>query len=148
MSDVLPRMMSKAIAAGIWRNPGTRSVSAILGAELDLPEMELFETVDVMLGVARQVSRAFVDNPEFCMVRHQADLGINDRRLVFDRAVFVAGSTTPGDDVLVALDVRDEAHDPSVVVFDWRMPVPRRWVPVGKLSDLLERLVRTKHVPR
>jgi hypothetical protein len=143
MSDGLPRLLSDAIATGVWRNPGSPSVTAILGAQLDLPEMELFETRDVMLAVARQVAGGLVDNPEFCMVRHQADLGIDDHRLVCDRAIFVAGSTTPGDDVLAALDVRDEDEDPPVVVLDWRMPIPRRWVLVGKLSELLQRLIRT-----
>ncbi len=150
MSDVLPRVMSNAIAAGIWRNPGSLSVTAILGPQLCLPAMELFETPDVMFGVARQIARAgFVDDPEFCMVRHMADLGRNDQRLVFDRAVFVAGSTTPGDDVLVALDVRHEDDDdPPVLVFDWRMPIPRRWVSIGRLSELLERLIGSDRVPR
>lgn len=40
----------------------------------------------------------------------------DDPRLVFDDALFVSGSIAPGDDVLVALDLRSDVEDPKVFI--------------------------------
>jgi hypothetical protein len=109
---------------------------------LDLPNLELFESMDAMRGVSAQLDTdGYVDNPEFCMVRKQAGASVqHDQRLVFEDAIFVAGSTTPGDDVFVALDLRSDGDDPNLVVFDWRRSVPGRWIAVGRLSEFVRGL--------
>jgi hypothetical protein len=48
----------------------------------------------------------------------------------------------PGDDVFVAADLGLDDDDPGLLVFDWREPVPRRWVVVGTLSGFVEKLRR------
>ena len=43
----------------------------------------------------------------------------------------------PGDDVFIALDLRGDQDDPNVLVLDWRMPMPDRWIVTGSLSDFI-----------
>ena len=106
-----------------------------------LPDLELFEELDMMLSVGGQIDAGYVDDPEFCMVRDESDLNApGDDRLVFNRALFIAVAKIPGDDVFVALDLRAGNDDPTVLVFDWRRPVPSRWVAVGLLSDFVASL--------
>lgn len=139
MTSPLPRQLYDAIEDGTWHDRGPDALRVILGTD---EELELFVTEDKIAAVKTQVQDGgFVEDPTFCMVRDEDNLsGDNDDRLVFAQCVFIAGSVQPGDDVLVALDLRSCAHDPNVLLFDWGRPAQSRWVMVGRLSELIERL--------
>lgn len=103
----------------------------------NVPEMKLFGDIDKMEEVANQLDAAgYVEDPEFCMVREPQILA-DDCRLVFERALFIAGSIVPGDDVFIAVDLGSEEEDPPVFVFDWDRNVPERWVKKEHLSEFL-----------
>lgn len=144
MRKEAPRIVTEAIADGVWRDPGPEALRRLLGGGLDLGELELFETLDTMHRVSEQLNAAgYVDDSEFCMT-HVSGAGIDDcdPRLVFEHALFIAGSTMPGDDVLVAVDLCSGDEDPTVLVFDWHKSIPRRWVVVGALREFVENLKR------
>jgi hypothetical protein len=111
----------------------------LLGTVPDLPDLTLFHDVETMRRVAEQLDvGGYVEDAEFCMVRAMRDLvGPADERLVFERAIFIGGSVIPGDDVLIALDMRSNPIDPPLVVFDWSKPVPSRWSVVGSLGQFV-----------
>jgi len=135
----LPSAINEAIGRQVWRDPGTLAWKDILKSVPNIPAMTLYTTVDQMLGVAKMVERAgFIEDPAFCMVRRESDLeSSNDPRLVFTRALFVAGSKVPGDDVLVAVQ-NAMAERGKIVVFDWARPVPTRWVPIMTVDELCQ----------
>ena len=139
MSILLPRLISGALAAGTWRDPGSAGLRRALGDYPGLPDLHLFEQPEIMSDVARQLDASgYVDDPEFCLTR-AADLSEagDDDRLVFDSALFIAGSVIPGDDVFVTLDLRSDHENPPVLVLDWTRPIPGRWVPVMRLNALV-----------
>jgi hypothetical protein len=142
MRKPFPEEVIDAIASKVWRDPGPASLRQLLGEDLELPELELFEDVETMRRVAAQLEDAgYVDDPQFCMTHSpKPDAEPCDPRLVFGDAIFVAGSKVPGDDVFVAIDLHDIGNEPTVRVFDWRAEVPRRWVVVSKLREFVERL--------
>ena len=142
MGRQIPRVLSEALTAKVWRDPGPDLLRAFLGHELDLSDLELFEDLEMMHNVSGQLDEAgYVDDPEFCMVREESDLAATgDGRLVFRSALFIGGSKMPGDDEFIALALRDGDDDPRVMVLDWRKQAPDRWVAVGPLSDLIARL--------
>jgi hypothetical protein len=138
----VPKLIADAIAAGTWRDCGPEVLRQLLGEDLELPDLQLFESAEAMRGVSVQLdSGGYVDDPQFCMVRREADLVMpGDVRLVFERALCIAGSTVPGDDVIVAVQVSNDEDDPNILVFDWRKPVPDRWIVRGRLSDFVQGL--------
>lgn len=142
MNISLPKCVSEAMASGRWRNPSPAALRRALGEDLDLPDLELFESTGVMCQVADQVARGgYVDDPEFCMVWSGSALdGADDSRLVFPHALFVGGSVVPGDDVFVVLDLRGGHDDPNVLVLDWHKPIPHRWVVAGTVNNVIDRL--------
>ncbi len=142
MGNQIPRVMSDALTSGTWCDPGPDVLRTLLGQDLDLPDLELYKDIATMRRVSGQLADAgYVDDPEFCMVRDDSGLGApGDERLVFESALFVGGSTVPGDDVFVALDLRGNHDDPRVLVLDWRNPVPGRWVAIGPLSGFVASL--------
>jgi hypothetical protein len=139
----VPDAVDRAIQQGTWRDPGTAALREILAGVAELPDMILFTTVKLMGRVSRLLTLGgYVDDPEFCMVRQKADLSsASDGRLVFSRALFVAGSKVPGDDVFVAVDdATTEAG--RIVVFDWSRAVPSRWVPMMTVQEFCDVLAR------
>jgi hypothetical protein len=144
MKVELPKSLLQAINNGVWRNPGPEKLRSILGEKLD--DLELFEDITAMERVARHLDDAgYVENQTFCMVRSANSFSsANDRRLVFERALFLGGSIIPGDDVFVAVHLADEDCDPELLVFDWEVPVPNRWVTKGTLQGLIDALARLK----
>jgi hypothetical protein len=139
-----PKLISDAIANGVWRTPRLGTLRSLVGHGLELPDLELFEEIDTMQRVSDQLNASgYVEDSEFCM-RRTAGFGTEDLdpRLVFEDALFIAGSAVPGDDVFVAADLRSDSEDPEILVFDWNRPVPQRWIVVGTLSELIEMLGR------
>jgi hypothetical protein len=122
--------------------PAPKSYGVFWGGKLD--DLELFEDITAMERVARHLDDAgYVDNQIFCMVRSANSFSsANDRRLVFERALFLGGSIIPGDDVFLAVHPGREDADPELLVFDWEMPVPNRWVARGTLQGLIDELAR------
>lgn len=141
MEHQLPQAMRDAFAKGTWRSPGKGVLKGLFSCVSDLPDLELFEDFATMRSVGQQIDTgAYVEDAEFCMVRAECDLGdSDDTRLVFENALFIGGSSVPGDDVFIALDVTEDS-DPFVLVFDWNKPVPSRWEPVFRASRLISRL--------
>jgi len=139
--DSIPKRLVDALATGAWRDPGTDAIQRILATVPTRDPLQLLDDQEQMKHVWRSVFEFFLDDPEFCLVR-SADLrsGSYDPRLVIDSAVFVGGSTRPGDDVLIALDVGADPDDPPLLVFDWGRAKPNRWVQAGTLSILLDAL--------
>ena len=139
MSIGIPRVLADAIAAGAWHDPGPDVLRTLLGKDLDLDDLELFEDAAMMRRVAGELDYyGYVEERQFCMVRDVSSLeGPGDRRLAFQSALFVGGSKMPGDDVFIALDLRGDQDDPNVLVLDWRMPMPDRWIVTGSLSDFI-----------
>jgi hypothetical protein len=146
MSNGLPRMLSEAISKGIWRDSGSDASSKVFGVSLDLPELQLFESYESIRNVHEQIrSGGYVEDPEFCMVKQLTSKTNNsDPRLNFERAIFIAGSIVPGDDIFVVLDLDSDKNDPDVLVFDWRKPIPDRWVKVMTLMQLINKLDKAK----
>ena len=141
--SMIPTAIDNAIRHGTWRDPGSIALRGMLSGIPDIPKMSLFVTVDSMRSVSEMVeSGGYVDDPEFCMVRHPRDrVSSADARLVFSRALFIAGSLTPGDDVFVAVD--DVTSDaPLVVGFDWSRPVPSRWIPLMTIDQFCDSLAK------
>jgi hypothetical protein len=142
MNNNLPRVLTAAISKGIWQDPGPNVINKVLGVNLDLPELKLFESYELMSNVHAQIrSGGYVEDPEFCMIE-KTSLEANDidSRLNFERALFVAGSIVPGDDVFVVLDLDSDENNPNVLVFDWRKSIPERWVKVMTLMQLINKL--------
>ena len=142
MSNDLPAVLSEAITNGTWRDPGPSVMNKVLGANLGLPELQLFESSELMSNVHEQIRiGGYVEDPEFCLidqlVSKQND---SDPRLNLENALFIAGSIVPGDDVFVVLDLGSEENNPNVLVFDWRKPVPERWIKVMTLVQLINKL--------
>jgi hypothetical protein len=142
MVTEIPRVLAEAIRDGSWHDPGPDALRALLYSVRDLPELELFEDSDIMSSVWAQIDvGGYVEDPECCMVRNTTSVSdAGDVRLVFEKAIFVGGSTVPGDDVFLALDLRSDADHPTMYIFDWNRPVPDRWVAWGRLSSFLEKL--------
>ena len=140
----IPKEVIDAMAAVAWSDPGPAALRQLLGEDLELPDLELFEDTEVMERVAAQLDKAgYVDDPEFCMVRsREPGCEGRDPRLVFEDALFIAGSKVPGDDVFVVIDLRGRNGEPEVRVFDWRAEVPRRWVLVGPFGEFVERFFK------
>tara|TARA_R110002073_G_scaffold336583_1_gene536311 strand:- start:1164 stop:1577 length:414 start_codon:yes stop_codon:yes gene_type:complete len=133
----VPGPIENLIASKTWRNPGAASLRKFLGLEVGYPDLELFEGLHTMRSVWSQLDTAgYPDDPNFCMSRQP--LPINDQRLEFEQALFVAGATLPGEDVFVALNLQDNNN--TLLVFDWREPIPTRWVPQSNLPILVELL--------
>ena len=139
MGSRIPRVLSDAITAGTWHDPGPDFLRTLFGKDLDLVDLELFEDVAMMRRVAGQLDYyGYVDERQFCMVRDVSSLeGPGDSRLAFQSALFVGGSKISGDDVFIALDLRGNHDDPNVLVLDWRKPIPDRWVVTGLLSEFI-----------
>jgi hypothetical protein len=138
MKYQIPNVLMDSIARGTWKTPSPDVLRRLLGD--DLPDLELFESVEVIRQMSNRLDAAgYVDDPEFCMAR-ESDLATDAPRLVFDRALFIGGSTTPGDDVFVVADIGSAGGDPPVLVFDWEQTVPDRWVNRGTLSELIQGL--------
>lgn len=138
----LPRVLAKAILNGVWRDPGPNEFNKIIGENYNLPELQLFESYELMCSIHEQIrSGGYVDDSEFCMVE-KPDLKAKDSdpRLNFGRALFIAGSVVPGDDVFLVVDLDSDENDPSVLILDWYRPVPERWVEVMKLTKLINML--------
>lgn len=144
MKVELPKSLLQAINNGIWKNPGAEKLRSILGDKLD--DLELFNDISTMERLAQHLDEAgYVDNQTFCMVRGaNTSSSANDRRLVFERALILGGSVIPGDDVFLAVHLNREDADPELLVFDWEMPVPNRWVARGTLQGLIDRLARLR----
>ncbi|MEZ0299793.1 MAG: hypothetical protein ACAI35_25340, partial [Candidatus Methylacidiphilales bacterium] len=87
--------------------------------------------------IGTQAAKYFLEIPEFCMTQNPH---VNDPRLDLNHVVFIASSNMPGEDVLVAIDLRGGDLDPQVLVFDWDKAVPNRWVERGTLSQLIQKL--------
>ena len=141
MQHQLPKLISEAIAAGTWQSLGPDDLRGLLGSDLGLPDLELFKEFSVMRRISDQLEVAgYVDDPEFCIVR-ESELAApqEDPRLVFEHALFIGGSTVPGEDVFVALHPSSDNEDPRILVFDWRQPIPDRWADVGSLRNFIER---------
>ena len=139
--------IAHAIQQGTWRDPGPAALRDILAGVPELPDMTLFTTVKLMGRVSGLLkSGGYVDDPQFCMVGQEADLSsASDQRLVFSRALVVAGSKVPGDDVFVAVD--DVTTDAGrIVVFDWSRAVPSRWVPMMTVQEFCDALAREQGV--
>jgi hypothetical protein len=148
MSNDFPSLLSEAISKGIWRDPGPFAMTRkVLTLNLDLPALQLFESYELMSSVHAQIrSGGYVEDPKFCMVK-QSNSKTHDRdhRLNLESALFIAGSIVPGDDVFVALDLDSDKNDPDVLIFDWRKPVPDRWIKVMTLRQLINKLSRMSH---
>jgi hypothetical protein len=142
MSKNFPTILTKAISNGKWRDPGPNVINNILGADLDLPELQLFESFELMNNVYLQIrSGGYVEDPEFCLVEQlNSKNSGSDPRLNLERALFIGGSTIPGDDVFVVLDLDSDENNPNVLVFDWRKPIPERWVKTMTLIQLINKL--------
>lgn len=142
MDVEIPEILLEAIRSGRWRDPGSKVLNAILGAQLELPDMMLFEDVSTMRSVGRQVVEGgLVEDPAFCLVSRSAAIAkADDPRLNVEAAVFVAGSVVPGDDVLVLADLGRDRRQPHVFVLDWRRQVPNRWVLIGTLAEFIDRI--------
>lgn len=140
MKHELPKPLLTAIANGDWKNREPEVLRHLF--ESDLPDLKLFEDVAEMERVASQLDAAgFVDDPEFCMVRNSSQKSIDsDPRLVFENALFIAGSIVPGDDVFVAIDLTQADSDPQLLIFDWNEAAPARWVVSGTLGRLIHGL--------
>jgi len=131
----IPDTLSDSIMKGNLKSLDTDFLRRHFGG--NLPAMKLFGDIDTMEAVADQLDAAgYVDDPEFCMARETTAL-TDDRRLIFERALFIAGSIVPGDDVFIAVDLGSQEVDPPVFVFDWDRNVPERWVKREHLSELL-----------
>ncbi|MEL6895596.1 MAG: hypothetical protein AAFP90_05780 [Planctomycetota bacterium] len=137
MKYSIPKVLVDFLADESWSEISPDDLRRCLGSELD--DLQLYESVELMLQVSANLDSAgYVDDPEFCMTREQG-LAPDDPRLEFPRALFIGGSTVPGDDVFVAIQQEDsEDYDPPVLVLDWRKEVPSRWTERGKLSELLD----------
>jgi len=138
----VPDAIARAIQQGTWRDPGPAALRAILAGVPKLPDMTLFPALEHMARVSGLLKSQYLAVPEFCMVGQEADLSsASDQRLVFSRALFVAGSKVPGDDVFVAVDdATTEAG--RIVVFDWSRAVPSRWVPMMTVQEFCDALAR------
>lgn len=142
MEYATPAILAAALSRGTWHDPGPDILRRLFRRVAELPDLKLYTDIATMLSLRDQLAQAgYVDDPEFCMVRDTTVVeSSGDPRLIFDAALFVGGSIVPGDDVLVALDLRSD--DPPVFVFDWTKTVPTRWVEVGRLSGLVSELGR------
>jgi hypothetical protein len=96
---------------------------------------ELFETLEAMQRTRRAIDAGgHVEEPTFCMVREPAELeSADDPRLVLNRALILAASKRPGDDVFVAIDL---SNPNPVRLFDWSQRPPR-WVVVTTLESFV-----------
>lgn len=136
MTKNIPRILADSLADGSWKQVTPDALRRCLGEDLD--DLKLLDDLDTMLRVSIEVDNAgYVDNPAFGMTRERK-LVADDPRLEFPRALFIACSIIPGDDVLVAIQRGDsEEYDPPVLVLDYRNGVPARWTERGKLSELI-----------
>ena len=136
MTEKIPRILVNSLADGTWKLVSPDALRRCLGEDLD--DLKLFEDLDTMLLMSAILDNAgFVDDPAFCMTRER-NLAADDLRLEFPRALFIAGSIVPGDDVFVAIQRTDsEEYDPPVLVLDYRKAVPARWTKRGKLSEFI-----------
>ena len=131
-----PRILIESLSTGTWKPVAPNVVRRCLGDDLD--DLKLFESVyDMELISGTLESAGYVDQPGFCMTR-EVNRSSEDPRLEFPRALFIAGSIMPGDDVFVAIRREDfDEYDPPVLVFDWRKKAPHRWTERGRLSELI-----------
>ena len=138
-----PDILSDAMASGVWRNPGSERLCRLLN--INVPDLELFESKSYMLGVAKQLKAAgYVEDPEFCFrCRERERTLLGDPRLIFKQTLFIGGSTMPGDDVFIAVDLGD-ARDLTVYVFSWDRSVPSRWVATITLAELIRNMETIK----
>jgi hypothetical protein len=142
MTHAIHYRLAAAIASNLWHDPGPSELRRLFHRVADLPNLKLYTTVSTMESARSQLDDAgYVDDPEFCLARNAAALsGPGDSRLSFEDTVFLGGAVAPGDDVLIALDAREDVDDPYVFVFDWSKSLPHRWVQVGSLSYLIDAL--------
>jgi hypothetical protein len=142
--DALRRALQEPIAAairsGVWRDVPSAVLVAALGGALD--PMRLHTTIEEIVRATSHLAVADVVRiPDFCIVLTYDELdGPGDARLPLDRALMIAGSIVPGDDVFAVAVKRDEGDEPTVRVLDWNRPKPERWRTVGSLSDFIARL--------
>jgi hypothetical protein len=131
-----PRIFIEALAIGTWKPVAPNVLRSCLGDELD--DLKLFESLFSMEITSGDLeTTGYVDDPSFCMTR-EANRSAEDPRLEFPRALFIAGSIVPGDDVFVAIRREDfDDYDPPVLVLDWRKKAPYRWTERGRLSELI-----------
>ncbi|MCC9606901.1 hypothetical protein LOC68_15545 [Blastopirellula sp. JC732] len=142
MTNDFPKLLLESIADGSWKSPGAELLRRLLGE--DLPEIKLFEDVAVMRRMPLVLDAGgFVDDPQFCFVRETRSTQ-KDPRLLLDDAIFIGGSTAPGEDVLIAIDTGVFDPDPVVLVLDWRCAIPNRWTPRCRLSELIGQLRRNQ----
>jgi len=137
MSLEIPKIVTNAMASGTWRNPGSDCLRRFLKCNPDCPDLQLFDSIEVMHSVWSQLDTAgYPDDPEFHMTRLRSH---RDDKLVFDtHTVFIGDSIMAGEDVLIAVDSYDSSN--TLQVFDWGEPITRRWVACGTLADLVEYL--------
>lgn len=138
MSSEARKMIKQAMKRGVWTDPGPAAMRLLLGENLDLPDMKLFTSLDTMDSVLAQLYGGYVDIPEFCMVRTPSSS--SDQRLALSENVILASSVVPGDDVFVAAGTELDSSQTLVRVFDWRRPLPDRWVVACTLARFVERL--------
>jgi len=131
-----PKFLIEALATGKWKPVAPNVIRRCLGD--DLYDLKLFENLDAMeLMPGILEAGGYVDDPVFCMTR-EVNRSSEDPRLEFPRALFIAGSIMPGDDVFVAIRREDfDEYDPPVLVLDWRKKAPYRWTERGRLSELI-----------
>ena len=136
MNYAVPKILVDSLADGSWKHVFPDVLRRCLGNDLD--DLKLYENIHAMLCISANLDEAgYVDDPEFCMTRAR-NLTSEDPRLDFPRALFIAGSVVPGDDVFVAIHQEEsEEYDPPVLVLDWQREVPSRWVERGRLSELI-----------
>ena len=137
MNNSIPKILVDSLADESWSHASPDVIRRCLGDELD--DLQLYESVELMQQVSANLDSAgYVDDTEFCMTRKKI-IASKDPRLEFPRALFIGGSTVPGDDVFIAIEQGNfEESDPPVLVLDWGKEVPFRWTGRGKLSDLIQ----------
>jgi hypothetical protein len=131
-----PRILIDSLSKGTWKQVTPDAIRRCLGDDLD--DLKLFDSLYLMELMSSVLDNAgYVNDPGFCMNRED-NLAPEDPRLEFPRALFIAGSIVPGDDVFVAIRREDsDEYDPSVLVLDWRRKAPYRWTERGRLSELI-----------
>ncbi|MBN1546451.1 MAG: hypothetical protein JW902_07320 [Syntrophaceae bacterium] len=135
-------LLKDAIAHEEWKNPGYKALKILLDLGENEAKLMLFETREIMETVNQQLDAAgYVDDPEFCMIRDISERhGLDDPRLIYSQALFIGGATSPGEDVLLAVDVSKPSDEQTVFWFDWSRKIPHRWKPIMSLSSFLDAL--------
>ena len=139
MSDV-PRILTEAIETSVWRDPGWSTLKRLLRLETENCPLELLATVERMHHVREQLHAVYLPLPWFCLAETSEEVAHGDSRLPLDNALIIGASTLPGDDVFLALDLRNAESELHVLWYDWSAPEPDRWKPTVPLAMLIEKL--------